>query len=284
MISAGVFPLESIYVISVSGGKDSAATALHMRDLGVERRHVFADTGWEAPETYEYIAGPLTDAIGPIDVVRSSVGGMADWVRKKRMFPSRLRRWCTTELKVKPIFRYIFDLARSTGRPIVNVVGLRADESEQRAKLEPFDGFTDKRGSFYIWRPILNWSEADVIQAHKRAGLQPNPLYLAGADRVGCYPCIYSRKTEIRSIAERAPDRIDLIRSLETSVTEQRGRTRSFFSGQGPADLGGKSAYMPIDRVVEWSKTGNGGRQFEFFGRHGADAGCVRWGMCERAK
>ena len=43
---------ESVFVVSVSGGKDSTATWLRLRESGIECRAVFADTGWEAPETY----------------------------------------------------------------------------------------------------------------------------------------------------------------------------------------------------------------------------------------
>lgn len=275
------FQAGSIYVASVSGGKDSAATALYLRELGLEVRHVFADTGWEADETYAYIAGPLTQALGRIDIVRSPVGGMVDWINKKRMFPSRLRRWCTEELKVKPIFDYIFRTIKETGRPVVNVVGLRGDESTARAKLESIDGYRDRRGEFAIWRPILRWTEADVIAMHHKHGLTPNPLYLRGSSRVGCYPCIFARKPEVRAVAYHSPERIDQIRKLEDNISHVRGRLRTFFSGSGPVELGGASAFMPIDRVVEWAKTDRGSRQTALFLDHGEDSGCVRWGMCE---
>lgn len=279
-----LFPKDAIFIVSVSGGKDSAATALYLRELGLEVRHVFADTGWEADETYAYLAGPLTQALGKIDTVRSPIGGMAEWINKKRMFPSRLRRWCTEELKVKPIFDYIFRTIKETGRPVVNVVGLRGDESTARAKLEPVDGYKDKRGEFMIWRPILRWTEAEVIAMHHKHGLTPNPLYLRGSSRVGCYPCIFARKPEVRAVAHHSPERIDQIRKLEDDISQARGRLRTFFSGAGPSSLGGRSAYMPIDKVVDWSRTDHGSYQTALFLDHAEDPGCVRWGMCERGK
>jgi len=87
-----------VVVLSVSGGKDSAAAALHLRELGIEHIRVFADTGWEHAATYEYLRGPLTDLLGPITEVRGLLG-FADLVRKKRLFPDRTKRFCTTELK-----------------------------------------------------------------------------------------------------------------------------------------------------------------------------------------
>ena len=63
-------------VISLSGGKDSTATALHLLETGVIDRHVqaggevrrvFLDTGWELDETYQYLDEVLTPRLGQID-------------------------------------------------------------------------------------------------------------------------------------------------------------------------------------------------------------------------
>lgn len=96
-------------VASVSGGKDSAAMCLYLRELGLDAqvRRIFADTGWEHPDTYAYLRGPLTQAIGTIYEVMGRDGGMANLIRRKNMFPSRLKRFCTEELKVFPIKAYI---------------------------------------------------------------------------------------------------------------------------------------------------------------------------------
>jgi 3'-phosphoadenosine 5'-phosphosulfate sulfotransferase (PAPS reductase)/FAD synthetase len=40
----------SVFVVSASGGKDSTATILAMREAEIPCRYVFADTGWEEPE------------------------------------------------------------------------------------------------------------------------------------------------------------------------------------------------------------------------------------------
>jgi 3'-phosphoadenosine 5'-phosphosulfate sulfotransferase (PAPS reductase)/FAD synthetase len=274
--------MDPLYIVSVSGGKDSAAVALHLRELGIPFEAVFANTGWEAPETYTYLRGPLAAALGPIVEVQGRDGGMVGAIRRKGMFPSRVRRWCTDELKLRPLFDYMFARLEQTGRPIVNVVGVRAEESAQRAALPERDGYRDQRGEIEVWRPIIRWTEADVVAVHHRHGLAPNPLYLAGARRVGCWPCIFSRKEEIRMVADRSPEVIDRIRELEAEVTERRGRTRAYFAGQGPADLGGRAGYMPIDRAVEWSRTSDGGRQMLLVDDRDPDEGCLRWGLCER--
>lgn len=265
-----------LVVASVSGGKDSAALSLWLTENGIEHRRVFADTGWEHPATYEYLRGPLAAAIGAIDEVRGDLL-MVDLVRKRGMFPSRLRRICTEDLKVRPLAAYV----KAISADCVNAVGIRAAESAARSKMPERD-YSDAFDC-EVWRPLLRWSTQDVIDIHARHGLAPNPLYLRGAERVGCFPCIFARKREIKLVAEMWPERIEEIRSLETEITKAaRGRgvaeehlPRTWFHGRTLRE----AKPMPIDTVVEWARTSRGGKQFELFDT--APAGCVQWGLCE---
>lgn len=263
-------------VASVSGGKDSAAMSLWLTEQGVDHDRIFADTGWEHPATYEYLRGPLTDALGPITEVRGK-RLMADLIRRRKMFPSRLRRFCTQELKVRPIARHL----KSLDDDIVNAVGIRAAESTVRSHMprwEHSDTFDAD-----VWRPLLAWSEQDVIDIHTRHGLAPNPLYLRGAERVGCWPCIFSRKREIALVANLTPERIDEIRELEAELTSaaqdrvagplRRGHLAMFH------DKSRLNLPRPIDEVVSWSRTARGGKQLLLLDTE--PAGCVRWGLCE---
>ena len=261
-------------VASVSGGKDSAAMSLYLTELGIEHDRVFMDTGWEHPLTYEYLRGPLTSKLGPITEIASKKypEGFPQMVRDRGMFPSRTRRFCTQELKVVPMQGYINALV-DAGADILNVVGIRADESESRSKLPEWEwteGFDCE-----VWRPLISWSEQDVIDIHHRHGLRPNPLYLRGAARVGCYPCIFARKDEIRSIADNDPWKIVQIASLEREVVaraearnaakgetfESLGHMRpAFFQAMGALRSEGTDGRMvPIAEVVEWSRTSRGG-------------------------
>lgn len=267
-----------LVVASVSGGKDSAALCLWLQEQGIEHRRVFADTGWEHDLTYEYLRGPLTRALGPIDEVQGRDHGMANLVRRKGMFPSRLRRFCTEELKVKPLAEFTRRLQDEHGE-VVNAVGIRAAESEARSKLTEWE-WSDTFDC-EVWRPLIRWTEQDVIDIHKRHGLAPNPLYLKGATRVGCWPCIFSRKAEVRLVAELSPERIEAIRRLEAEIAPipvkkegQQPLPRTFFTG--PVSIS-----HPIDDVVEWSRTSRGGKQFLLLDDQ--PAGCVRWGLCEAA-
>ncbi len=127
-------------IASVSGGKDSTALMLALREASIPFRAVFADTGWEAPETYAYL-DVLSERIGPIDVVRAEPKHAADALTDGRPmldriwhragFPGRMQRWCTRELKIDPLRAY----HNAFGDDTVSAVGVRADESESRSRM-----------------------------------------------------------------------------------------------------------------------------------------------------
>lgn len=306
-------------IASISGGKDSAALSLWLTENGVPHRRVFMDTGWEHEATYEYLRGPLTTALGPIEEIRGP-RQMEELVIAKGMFPSRLRRFCTQELKVVPMQRYIRSLQDAGSGDLVNAVGIRHEESASRATLAEWewsDGFDCE-----VWRPLIRWTEEDVISIHKRHGLRPNPLYLLGASRVGCWPCIYARKSEIRLLSDIDSSRVERIRRLEAQVQDKarqrHARDAAAWAASPdpePTDVAseeherweakrrrltmpfappawfqshargadGHFPMLPIDEAIRWSRTSHGGRQFEMFAAAPQDAGCMRWGLCETA-
>jgi 3'-phosphoadenosine 5'-phosphosulfate sulfotransferase (PAPS reductase)/FAD synthetase len=126
----------------------------------------------------------------------------------------------------------------------------------------------------------LNWTEAEVIELHARYNVRPNPLYLGGASRVGCYPCIFARKNEIRHLAATAPERVEHIAQLEERVTQLRqaatpgAAQATFFKSKRP-DV----PKMSIREVVEWSRT-KGGEVIDDVAEQ-EEQGCMRWGLCE---
>lgn len=271
-------------VAAVSGGKDSTAMCLHLIEQGIPHSRVFADTGWEAPETYEYL-DQLRARLGPIEVVRNEKlwtdarpgeAGMLTLIRRKQAFPSRVTRFCTQQLKLLPLKAYMSNLADE--RPVINAVGIRAAESQARARLTEWEWSDDF--DCWVWRPLIAWTEQDVIDIHTRHGLTPNPLYLRGASRVGCYPCIYARKAEIAALPESVVERLAPLERELTADAVARGVARperAFFHLLDP--VSGAEGFMPIERVREWARTGRGGRQLQLLDT--AEPGCMRWGLCE---
>ena len=175
---------------------------------------------------------------------------------------------------------------QDAGNEVLNTVGIRRAESEARSKMAEWE-WSDTMDC-EVWRPLIRWTEQEVIDIHKRHGLAPNPLYLKGAERVGCWPCVFARKEEIRFISENDPERINKIRELEGLVTlkakarlETRGEALTNNPSWFQARNGGTGQCWPIDQVVQWSRTSRGGKQFELFAANESDAGCMRWGLCE---
>lgn len=284
-------------LVSLSGGKDSTAVLLWLKEQGaLDRCHfVFADTGWEHPEVYRYldeVVDPLCD--GRLVRVRSSKypGGMADLVRTKGAFPAATRKFCTQELKQFPIRDHIRSL-RADGHDVINVIGIRAAESKARSKFEMWGCGGPMGPDVDVWRPLIDWTVQDVIDIHARHNIAPCSLYLRKdrpSKRVGCWPCIRSRKSEIAAVAETTPWRIDEIRALEASVLnskkdrlgddydpDARAAVPTFFQPleQSDRELGS----YPIDKAVSWALTGRGGKQRELFAA--SEPGCQMWGLCD---
>lgn len=275
-------------VASVSGGKDSTALILALREAGIAARYVFADTGWESSVTYAYVDYLRVKLDVQIDVV-GKPGGMVARIRHAAGFPGRMQRWCTRELKIEPLRAYHDALIEATGVETVSAMGVRADESEARAKMAEWEDEPEGRRSWggYLWRPLLRWSIGDVLAIHNRHGVKVNPLYQRGHNRVGCYPCLFATKEEIALIAEHDPQVIDMIDDLEIETSalrvarnaEQPGRYKhvdaQFFQVAHSRGLP-----VGIRAVVAWARTSRGGKQLPLLAP-APTGGCMRWGICD---
>lgn len=200
----------------------------------------------------------------------------------KGRFPSRMAQFCTSELKEIPITEQVV-LPMLKAGPLLQWLGIRADESRHRAKQPRFN--RHESGS-YLWRPILRWSVQDVWNQHRRHGLKPNPLYEKGMGRVGCMPCINCRKSELRTIAEKFPEHIDRIETWERIVASanKRGAATFFPAVTDPTDVDRPGTYSGVRTLVEWSKTTRGGRQYGMFFDAQPGSGCTSdLGLCELA-
>lgn len=302
---------ERSYVTSVSGGKDSTATVLHLRELGLTQRLVFFDTGWEHALTYKHL-DYLQDALG-MEIARSAcpvalspeltaeaeaieaVLGVTPsaFVRlclKKRIMPRRTVRFCTQSLKVFEAQK-VMRAEHEAGRYPINVVGIRAAESAARANMPEWE--LSPTLDCEVWRPIIAWTEADVIAIHQRHGIKPNPLYLMGASRVGCFPCIMARKAELRMVGRDA-NRVRAIEMLEAAVQglhkaglaeDAEYHAPSLFSA-ARKDANGQRYGVSIHEAIRWANTAHGApldQERLFPIEDDPDDGCMRWGMCEQA-
>lgn len=212
-------------IVSYSGGKDSQACLINAaKKYGAARiTAVFCDTGWEHPVTYEHVQD-ICSQMGVELVILRSAYTFVSLAKYKKRFPSTKARFCTTELKVKPMIDYILSLTESC----IIIQGIRAGESIARAKMLPecsyfadyFQPKENKTAYSYrrrevvewcakhdasVLRPVFLWSAQEVIDCILAAGLKPNPLYYRGLSRVGCFPCMMCRMSEIREILKDEP-------------------------------------------------------------------------------
>lgn len=200
-------------------------------------------------------------------------------------FPSLKRQYCTEYLKTKPLTEYAIDIIDG-GESVWSWQGVRIEESGSRRKRLQGCGacvksFEEVGGGLYTYRPILRWTAADVFEAHRSAGVEPNPLYRQGMSRVGCMPCINASKGEIAEIARRFPEHIERIAEWErlvSHVTRPRSPV-SFFHLGTQRHIGQAST---IHSVVEWSRTSRGGRQFDLLADLTEPTVCSSaYGLCE---
>ncbi|UQV48122.1 phosphoadenosine phosphosulfate reductase family protein [Janthinobacterium lividum] len=206
------------FVINHSGGKDSQAMYLMLRDLvpSAQRLIVHADLGEaEWPGAVDHITA-TTDG-EPLHVCRSR-RSLLQMIEERGMFPSPKQRQCTSDLKRGPIERTVRQLGIKL---IVNCMGMRAQESSGRAKLTPFK--FSKRNSkagreWYDWLPVHDLSTAEVFARIAAAGQLPHWVYAAGMSRFSCCFCIMSNKADLTTAARLNPDLYRRYVELERST------------------------------------------------------------------
>lgn len=113
-----------VHIVALSGGKDSTALALRLRDIepGSCFDFVCTPTGNELPEMLCHWE-KLSELLGqPLNVLTggSSLQGL---IRRQRALPNHRMRWCTRMIKIEPFQAYLLN-----NSPAVVSVGIRADE------------------------------------------------------------------------------------------------------------------------------------------------------------
>lgn len=203
------------HVLGLSGGRDSAALAVHMRqtrpDLDLE--YFFTDTGKELPEVYEFL-GRLEGFLGKPILRLNSDRDFDFWLREYGNFlPSPRTRWCTRQLKLRPFQEWIkADL--DSGRDVHSYVAIRSDEPE--------------RTGMYATHPNLKVhfpfredgiDKAGVIDTLESSGLGL-PAYYQWRSRSGCTFCFYQQKIEWVRLRETHPEAFEEAKSYEKTALE----------------------------------------------------------------
>lgn len=222
------------FAISLSGGKDSQATAIatmayiQARGLTNEIVFVHADLGRIEWETSMAECEAIAKRYGKeLIIVRREKGGMIErWQQRWGDNVARYEnlevvgvispwsgpnaRFCTGELKTQPIARML--KRRFGGKPYINVVGIRSQESTSRAKKPVAE--VDEDTGVVVWNSILHYSTEDVFAAIAAAGMQPHIAYIDhGMTRVSCKFCVFSSIPDIANSAA-VPSHRPVLREL----------------------------------------------------------------------
>ena len=144
-----------------------------------------------------------------------------DLAKLKGGFPSAYFKFCTRELKIEPIYRQI-ELPRvKQGRKIIKWLGIRRDESQNRADAPLYRRpQTKKEAGIYTYQPIRHWTKEQVFAFLEEKGMKRCKLYDMGFTRVGCLACIYASHNEIKLIGEKFPHRVKEIEAMEQEVSK----------------------------------------------------------------
>lgn len=198
----------------------------------------------------------------------------------KGRFPSRKAQFCTEELKRNVAVEFQLGL-QEQGHLVISWQGVRRDESAARRNAKQ----SERVGpGIQAFRPLVCWTAADVFAFCAAHAIKPNPLYLQGAGRVGCMPCINCSKAELRQISQRWPEHPKRIAQWEQVVgaCSKRGFSTFFADSHKGKDRRQVFADLNVWTRIEWSKTTHGGRQFDLLAQLDEPTACASsYGLCE---
>jgi 3'-phosphoadenosine 5'-phosphosulfate sulfotransferase (PAPS reductase)/FAD synthetase len=233
--------------ISFSGGRTSAYM-LHeimVANDGLPDRAVvtFANTGREMPETLDFVHDCSVQWDVPIVWLEYDrpdgkagykvVGGNSAsqdgapfemLINQKKYLPNIAARFCTTELKILPMKRY---LTQQLGwKKWTACVGIRADE-HHRAK-------TDSKDRWTYWYPLLDAgvSKLDVNKFWSESWFDLKLDNAAGSTPKGnCDFCFLKSEATLAAMAKQHPERAEwwMRMEKERGSTFRKGRDMNHF-------------------------------------------------------
>lgn len=230
------------HVLGLSGGKDSAALAIYIKDrypqLHDKIEYFFSDTGAELQEVYDFL-DKLEAYLGK-EIVRLSSGKDFDhWLGVYNGYlPSAKQRWCTREMKIKPFERFVGD------DDVVSYIGIRADENRE--------GYISHKENIKAVFPFIEDGivRDDVFQMlEESVGI---PEYYKWRSRSGCYFCFFQRQSEWLGLKREHPELFERAKAYENRPRER------FDWESGKSDAGGYgytwSSQGPLDQIVARAK------------------------------
>ena len=204
------------HVLGLSGGRDSAALAVFMRQHHPETEvdYFFTDTGKELPEVYEFL-GRLEGFLGK-PILRLNPDRDFDfWLKQYNNFlPSPQSRWCTRQLKLRPFEEWLRPML-DDGQTIYSYVAIRSDENYR-------EGYSSKDSNLIVKLPFkeAGVDKAGVMEILDGSGLGL-PDYYSWRTRSGCTFCFFQQKIEWVRLKEQHPEAYEEAKAYEKDAVEQ---------------------------------------------------------------
>jgi 3'-phosphoadenosine 5'-phosphosulfate sulfotransferase (PAPS reductase)/FAD synthetase len=227
------------HVLGLSGGRDSAALAVYMRqnhpELDID--YFFTDTGKELPEVYEFL-GRLEGFLGKTILRLNPNRDFDFWLKQySNYLPSPQARWCTRKLKLAPFEEWIKPELEK-GNKVFSYVAIRSDEEFR-------EGY---KGNNANMKTILPFKTAGidkqgVIELLEASGLGM-PKYYDWRSRSGCTFCFFQQKIEWVRLKDRHPEAFEEAKKYEKTATAN-GSPFTWSEGESLDDM------MKPDRVEQ---------------------------------
>lgn len=268
-VSSGPTPVLTDYdviLINTSGGKDSQVAldvvvkiakragvldrlvAVHC-DLGEMEWEGTAELAEEQVRHYgirfEVVSRPQGDLLQQIQNRAITIAVKAEEeddpsILATPVFPSSSARYCTSDQKTGQVRKLVTQLkneqvaAGVTDRPvrILNILGLRAQESTERAKKVVYrfrPDFSNGLVQTDEWLPIHNYTEQLVWATIKASGVRYHQAYDLGMSRLSCVFCIMGSKEDLQIAARHNPALLRKYAQAEQDI-EDLGLTRPNFT------------------------------------------------------
>jgi hypothetical protein len=203
------------HLLGLSGGRDSAALAVYMRQTAPELdiEYFFTDTGKELPEVYEFL-GRLEGFLGK-PILRLNPDRDFDfWLREyKNFLPSPQTRWCTRQLKIKPFQDWVRPAVKA-GDEVNSYVAIRADEDYREGFVSGFDNLR-----IHLPFRTAGVDKSGVTEILEAAGVGL-PDYYRWRSRSGCTFCFYQQKIEWARLLEEHPEAFEEAKRYEKNALD----------------------------------------------------------------
>lgn len=203
------------HILGLSGGRDSAALAVWMREHRPELQleYFFTDTGKELPEVYDFLdrlEGFLGRPIQRLNPDRD----FDFWLREYGNFlPSPRTRWCTRQLKLRPLEHWLRD-DLAAGNIIHSYVAIRADEPSR-------EGYQATNPNMKVHFPLKDAGidRRGVIELLESSSVG-EPAYYKWRSRSGCTFCFFQQKIEWVRLMREHPEAFAEAKSYEKTARD----------------------------------------------------------------